>query len=139
MQITIPEKEIKIKFIRASGPGGQNVNRRATKVQIHWNIIKSKALTEKQRFLICKNLKNLITKTGEIIIEDETTRSQAQNREIVIEKLHKIINNALKKKKKRIPTKPSKKVKERILEAKKKHSQKKKERQIEKNILKKYL
>ena len=139
MQITIPEKEIKIKFIRSSGPGGQNVNRRATKVQIHWNIVKSKVLTEKQRFLICKNLKNLITKTGEIIIEDETTRSQAQNREIAIEKLHKIINNALKKKKKRIPTKPSKKVKERILEAKKKHSQKKKERQIEKNILKKYL
>jgi len=139
MQITIPEKEIKIKFIRSSGPGGQNVNRRATKVQIHWNIVKSKVLTEKQRFLIYKNLKNLITKTGEIIIEDETTRSQAQNREIAIEKLHKIINNALKKKKKRIPTKPSKKVKERILEAKKKHSQKKKERQIEKNILKKYL
>lgn len=137
--IKIPEDEIKIKFIRSSGPGGQNVNRRATKVQIHWNIVKSKVLTEKQRFLICKNLKNLITKTGEIIIEDETTRSQAQNREIAIEKLHKIINNALKKKKKRIPTKPSKKVKERILEAKKKHSQKKKERQIEKNILKKYL
>jgi len=137
--IKIPEDEIKIKFIRSSGPGGQNVNRRATKVQIHWNIVKSKVLTEKQRFLICKNLKNLITKTGEIIIEDETTRSQAQNREIAIEKLHKIINNALKKKKKRIPTKPSKKVKERILEAKKKHSRKKKERQIEKNILKKYL
>ncbi len=137
--IKIPEDEIKIKFIRSSGPGGQNVNRRATKVQIHWNIVKSKVLTEKQRFLIYKNLKNLITKTGEIIIEDETTRSQAQNREIAIEKLHKIINNALKKKKKRIPTKPSKKVKERILEAKKKHSRKKKERQIEKNILKKYL
>lgn len=127
--ILIPEKEIEIKFVRSSGPGGQNVNRRATKAQLRWNINKSQTFNEEQKKQIYRQFPSLITKNGDIIIESQEERFQEQNKEIVIQKLNNFINKALKKKKKRIQTKPSKAAKERRLIEKRRKSEIKKSRQ----------
>ncbi len=127
--ILIPEKEIEIKFIRSSGPGGQNVNRRATKAQLRWNLEKSQVFTEEQKELIRRKVLHLITKSGDIIIESDETRYQDKNKGIAILRLNGLINRALKKEKKRISTKPSRAAKERRLEEKKRKSEKKKMRQ----------
>jgi len=125
--IKIPENELEIKFIRSSGPGGQNVNRRDTKAQLRWSLNQSQTLDGRQKERIRRKLS--ITKEGCLILESEETRYQARNKEIVAQRLNNLINQALKKKKKRIPTKPSKAVRERRLEEKKRIAQKKKLRQ----------
>ena len=125
--VKIPENEIEIKFIRSSGPGGQNVNRRATKVQLRWNLNQSQILNEEQKERIRKRLP--ITKEEDLILESEETRYQARNKEIVIQRLNKLINQALKKRKKRVPTRPSRAARERRLKEKKQISEKKKLRQ----------
>jgi len=115
--VKIPEQELKIKYVRSSGPGGQKVNKAATKAQLRWNIDESKVLTEEQKERIRKRLS--FTKEGDLILECEETRHQARNKEIVIQRLNDLINQTLKKKKKRIPTKPSKAAKEKRLEKEK--------------------
>jgi len=127
--IKIPENELEIKFARSSGPGGQNVNRRETKVQVRWNINKSQIFTEEQKEQIRERLESQITKYGDIIIESDETRYQPQNKEIAIWRLNELINLALKQEKKRISTKPSRGAKERRLEEKKRKSEIKKSRQ----------
>ena len=127
--ILIPEKEIEIKFVRSSGPGGQNVNRRATKAQLRWNINESQTFNKEQKKQIYRQFPSLITKNGDIIIESQEERFQEQNKKTVIRRLNELINKALKKKKKRIQTKPSKAAKERRLKEKKRKSEIKKSRQ----------
>ncbi len=127
--IKIPESELEIKFARSSGPGGQNVNRRETKVQVRWNIYNSKFLDEEQKELIRERLRNQVTKEGDIIVESDETRYQPQNKEIAIWRLNELVNRALKKEKKRFPTKPGRAAKERRLEEKKRKSEIKKSRQ----------
>lgn len=133
MKIEIPENELKFAFIRSSGPGGQKVNKTATKVQVRWNIDNSNIFTEEQkeniRAYILAYHSSLITKENYIILDSEDTRYQPRNKEIVIQRLNKLINQTLKKKKKRIPTKPSKAAKERRLDEKHIQSEKKKSRQ----------
>lgn len=125
----IPENELGIKYVRSSGPGGQKVNKTSTKAQVRWNLDNSRILTEEQKSLARSRLENLLTKEGDIIIENDKTRSQPQNKEKAISRLNELVNQALKKKKKRIPTKPSKAAKEKRLEEKKRQSEKKKARQ----------
>lgn len=129
MKITIPENELEIKFVRSSGPGGQKVNKTATKAQLRWNIDKSQVLTEEQKERLRQSSIIRVTKEGDVFLESEKTRSQPQNKKIVIQRLNALINQALKKKKKRIPTKPSKAARERRLEEKRRISEIKKSRQ----------
>lgn len=125
--IKIPENEIRIKFVRSSGPGGQNVNRRATKAQLRWNINESKILDQEQKERVRRVLS--FTKEGDVILESDETRHQRQNKELVVQRLNFIVNRALKKKKKRKKTRPSKATIEKRREKKKRHSEKKKSRQ----------
>lgn len=131
MRIEIPENEIRFKFARSSGPGGQNVNRRETKVQGFWNPRESRTVTEKltpkEQEQLFKNLK--LIGEGEFFAESQEYRRQKQNKFEVVEKINEAVNQALKKEKKRIPTKPGRAVKERRLEEKKRKSEKKKLRQ----------
>jgi len=127
--IRIPENELEIKFVRSSGPGGQNVNRRATKVQLRWNIEKSKILTQEQKEQLQQSPFIQLTINDEIIVESQEERFQERNKEIAIQKLNQLVNKALKKKKKRIPTKPSRAAKEKRLKEKKRKSEIKKSRQ----------
>ncbi len=127
--IQIPENELEFEFARASGPGGQNVNRRETKVRVRWNIEKTQVLAEEQKEQLRQSSLVQLTIDGDIIVEAQEERIQERNREIAVRKLNDIVNRALEKKKKRISTKPSKSAKERRLDEKKKKSQLKKARQ----------
>ena len=128
-QNLIPEDEIEFQFSRSSGKGGQNVNKVETKVEIHWNINNSKAFSEEEKEKIKEALASRISQEGDLIIRSEEERSQLKNRKIVLEKLNEIIKEALKPEEERIPTKPSKAIKEKRLKEKKLISEKKKLRQ----------
>jgi len=121
-EISIPETEFTIWSARSSGPGGQKVNKTATQAFLRWNLEKS-SLPEEQKRILAEKLK--LTKNKELILSSQERRSFFQNKQRVIEKLHQIINNALIPEKERIPTQPSRRIKEKRLEEKRKLSKKK--------------
>jgi len=121
----IPEKEIKFIFARSSGPGGQFVNRRETKVIARWNVGKSKIFDEKQKQRIRQVLGKRINENDELVVVVQETRSQHQNREIAIERLNNLVTSAVTPPKERIPTKPTRAAIEKRIKEKKKHSEKK--------------
>lgn len=125
--ITIPEKELKIKYVRSSGPGGQNVNRRATKAQLRWNIDESQILNDEQKERLHSKFRK-----NEIIIESDQTRYQLQNKKIVIQRLNNLVNQALKREKKRILVEPDK-----VAKKKKRIRRKEKEKRKQKKELRK--
>ncbi|MCL5795855.1 MAG: aminoacyl-tRNA hydrolase [Patescibacteria group bacterium] len=124
----IPEDEYVISFASSSGPGGQNVNRRATKAVLSWNLADSH-FSDEEKAMIANKLGNRITKEGILVITEQSARSQSQNKAKVIEKLNDIVATALYVQEVRIPTKPSKSSKERRLEGKDIQSNKKKLRE----------
>jgi len=121
-------KEIKITASRSSGPGGQNVNKVNTKVEIRLNITGSLLLSNEEKLIILTKLANKINANGEIIVTSQTERTQLRNKEVAIHKLNRMISNALKVKKKRRPTKVPKAVKEKRLQTKHIVSEKKENR-----------
>ncbi len=120
-------KELEFNYVRSSGPGGQNVNKRATKVQLRWNPDKSQLLTKTQKKRIKKRLS--LTKKGVLILKCDQTSNQQRNEKIVIQRFKEMIKKALRKKKVRKKTKPSKVNKEKRLKRKKKRAEKKKMRE----------
>jgi len=125
----IPEDEIEFQFSRSSGKGGQNVNKVETKVEIRFNIDRSKAFSEEEKEKIKEALASRINQEGDLIIRSEEERSQLQNKKIAVEKLNAIIGEVLKPKEERIPTKVPQASKAERLKEKKIISEKKKLRQ----------
>lgn len=125
--MVLREKDITFKAVRAGGPGGQNVNRRATKVQARVEI-NNLPLSEVGKNRIRRKLKNRINDKDELIVEAEEERSQRRNKETALLRMNKLIESALKVQRRRIPTKPSRAAKERRLQEKKERGEKKKER-----------
>ncbi len=120
--ITIPGNELEITASRASGPGGQNVNKVSSRITVRWNIKDSQALTEEQKRLVMTNLKSEITEHGDILINQSESRSQFINKEKALKELAKRIKAALKKPKKRLKSTVSKSVKESRMHEKKERS-----------------
>lgn len=118
-------KEITINAVRSSGPGGQNVNKVNTKVELRFDVRNSESLTARQKVLIEVKLGNRINDKGELVITDQSSRSQFKNKSAVIERFILLIELALKRQKKRIPTKPTKSSKLKRLDNKKRLSTKK--------------
>ncbi|WP_140937508.1 alternative ribosome rescue aminoacyl-tRNA hydrolase ArfB [Sphingobacterium lumbrici] len=120
--------ELTFKTSRSSGPGGQNVNKVESKVTAIWHVEESQLLSDVEKNTIKQRLVHRINALGMLIVDSSETRSQLENKELAVEKLMYLINNALRPVKKRIPTKISKaKVLER-LDRKKKQATKKKDR-----------
>ncbi|MBN1155001.1 aminoacyl-tRNA hydrolase [candidate division KSB1 bacterium] len=126
--ISIDESEIDEQFMRSSGPGGQNVNKVATAVQIRFNIDASKNLPEYVKQQLKEHAGNRINQDGYLVIRSEKHRTQAKNRQEALSKLILLIEKASRKKKKRIKTKPSRESILRRLRNKKRISDKKKNR-----------
>ena len=113
------KKNIHFSFSRSSGPGGQNVNKRDTKVVAGIPIKSIDILTDDERALIESRLSHRLNSKGELIIKVQDTRSQSENRDIAVERLTGIVKKALKRKKARHPTHPTPSSKEqRIMEKK---------------------
>ncbi|MBA3901313.1 MAG: aminoacyl-tRNA hydrolase [Bacteroidetes bacterium] len=118
--------EFLIKAVRSSGKGGQNVNKVSTKVEVYFDVEASEILTSEQKIRIQEKLQNKISNEGKLIVVSQQARTQLANKEIAIEKLYKLLQNALKEQKPRKKTKPSKSSVEKRLKNKKAASEKKK-------------
>lgn len=118
--IVIPSWELRISVSRASGPGGQHVNKTSSRVSLRWNVLTTTALTDDARAMILQRLKSRLTNEGELIIHVESERSQLRNRYIARERLGELIRKALRPVKKRLATKPTLGSKTRRIAGKKK-------------------
>ena len=129
-KITIPEDELEFDFSRASGKGGQNLNKRSTRVQLYWSIGNSKIFSEQEKRIIRNAFKNRVTQNDEIIFAVQKEKSQDQNRDTARELLNNAIQKALKPKIKRIATKPTRGSVEKRIKNKKELGEKKELRKV---------
>ena len=119
------ERECSFTAVRSSGPGGQNVNKVSTKVELAFHVNNSELLSDEEKQIISTKLVSRINDEGYLKVSDSSSRSQATNRENVLEKFYDTIEKALIKPKKRKPTKIPRAVKEKIKVHKIKTSEKK--------------
>jgi len=127
--IIIDEQELDYNFVHASGPGGQNVNKVATAVQLRFDVIHSPSLPEDVRQRLLQQAAGQITQDGILIIDARQYRSQWRNRHDATQRLFNLIRQAAITPKPRRATKPSHTVKERRLQAKRHRSETKRLRQ----------
>ncbi len=132
-RITIPDSEIAVAFARSGGPGGQNVNKVETKVELRWRPAESRALAGAgvDRDWVLAALGPRLTDDGDLVVTSSRGRTQAGNREDALAKLAEIVRGAMAKPKKRTKTKPSRASKKRRVEAKKRRSKTKTDRRYQ--------
>ena len=126
--LSIPRSELDMRVSRSSGAGGQHVNKTSSRVEIFWNVLGSRALTDEQRARLREKLASRLTTEGSIRVVASDMRSQNRNRDLAEERLADLVRRALLIPKKRRPTRPTRASKEARLEGKKRLSHKKRER-----------
>ncbi len=130
-EFVLDDNELEEKFVRASGPGGQNVNKVATSVQLRWNVRSSPSLPEAVRERLLRLAARRISAEGVLLIEARRFRSQERNRQDARERLAAWIRKALEPPQPRRPTRPTLAAKKRRLESKRQRSQVKRLRRSE--------
>ena len=124
----IPSSEIIFRAVRSSGPGGQKVNKTASKVELRWNVEGSSLFNDDQKALLFEKLASRINSEGELILTCETERSQLQNKTTAQKLLNTLVNEALEQPLERVPTRPTKAARQKRLDDKSKNAAKKKNR-----------
>jgi ribosome-associated protein len=122
------EKEFHLEYIRASGPGGQNVNKVSTAVQLRFDVVHSLSLTDDVKTRLIKIAGKRMTDAGVLLIEASKFRTQEKNREDAIERLNELVKKASERPKLRRKTKPTRSSKEERLKEKKQRGETKKYR-----------
>ena len=126
--ISIDEHELQLEFVRASGPGGQKVNKVATAVQLRFDVINSPSLSDGVRTRLIRLAGKRMTEDGVLVIEAKRYRTQDRNRKDAIDRLISLIQKAAVQPKPRRKTKPTLASKERRLENKRRRSETKRRR-----------
>ena len=126
--LSIPRTELDVRVSRSSGAGGQHVNKTSSRVEIFWNIVGSRAISEEQRARLREKLASRLTTEGSIRVVASDMRSQSRNRELAEERLAEMVRRALIVPRKRKATRPTRAAKEARLDSKKRHSTKKRDR-----------
>lgn len=128
--LSIPLAELKFSTSRSGGPGGQNVNKLETKVEVRFDVVNSPSLTNEQRSVILSRLKRRIDAEGILRVVVQESRSQWNNKQLAIDRLVELLRDGMKPKRIRKPTVPTKGAREERLQRKKRHSQKKRTREF---------
>ncbi len=128
--LSVPRSELSFRTSRSGGPGGQNVNKVESKVELLFDVSHSVTLSESERRKILTRLKNRIDSDGILHLSSQSSRSQLENKEKAISDFAVLLRSALKPAKKRIPTRPTKSAREKRLKRKKIVSEKKKLRSV---------
>jgi ribosome-associated protein len=126
--VTLDESELEERFVRSSGPGGQNVNKVASAVELRFDASKSPALDDEVRERLRRIAGSRMTADGVILIDARRFRTQAKNREDARERLAALIRSALTRPKRRRKTRPSTASRERRIETKRRRSETKRGR-----------
>ena len=124
-------KEIRYTATRSSGAGGQNVNKVSTRIELRFSVVNSLILSDEEKALLLKKLTSRINADGELVLSAQTERSQHRNKQQVLERFIRLLADALKEEKPRIPTKPTKTSRIRRMTHKLRHSQKKQLRRFD--------
>jgi ribosome-associated protein len=122
-RVTIPGGELAIAFSRSGGPGGQNVNKVSSKVELRWNPVTSVALSADDRAWLVERLRRRLTSDGTLIVTSTATRDQLKNRDDATSKLTLIVRAALDRPKPRRTTGPSRSANRRRLADKRHHAE----------------
>jgi ribosome-associated protein len=127
-QLSIPQDELTFRFSRSSGPGGQHVQKSSTRVELLFDVANSPSLDDEQRARILKRLSRYTDSSGILHLVSQSERSQLRNREEVVARFQDLLRQALKRRKRRKPTRPTAASKEKRLRAKRKRSETKEKR-----------
>lgn len=124
----LPESELRYSFSRSGGPGGQNVNKVATRATARLQVRDNPRIPEELRERLLEKLATRITQDGELLVQVDETREQGRNKELARERVIAILRQALVRPKKRKPTKPTRASQQRRVEGKQRRSSVKRDR-----------
>jgi ribosome-associated protein len=127
-RVRVPAHEIGLTYAASGGPGGQNVNKVASKAVLRWNPGTSGALSPGDRALVLARLAHRLTSTGDLVLASDKHRDQPRNAEDVLERLTEILRSALRRETPRRPTRPTRASRERRLDAKRRRGERKRSR-----------
>jgi ribosome-associated protein len=117
-QLAIPEDEFQWSFVRSGGPGGQNVNKVASKAVLRWPVVASPSLPHEVKQRLLARQRRRITADGDLLIASQRFRDQERNRQDCLDKLRELILQVATRPKVRRPTKPTRGSRERRLQEK---------------------